>query len=131
MTLETVKSSSVYAIGYDEERQRLVVVFKGYEYPATREQFEALKVEALKEARSIGRAVAMLTSDKSPSNEGAKQEALDSYDADPCCGVAIFEAIAKGIHGDMWNCPKCGCLWKAKQIGPVRHWEPVPLIAVL
>lgn len=55
MQLETVKSSSVYALGYDPIRGVISIVWKGYEYPGTREQFEAIK-----NAPSIGAAVASL-----------------------------------------------------------------------
>jgi hypothetical protein len=55
MTLETVKSSSVYALGYDDERGVIAIVWKGYEYKATREEFEAVK-----SAPRVGKAVAEL-----------------------------------------------------------------------
>ena len=52
MTLERVKSSGVYALGYDDECGVMAVVFKAYEYPITREAFESIK-----NAPSIGQAV--------------------------------------------------------------------------
>jgi len=127
MVLETVDSSSVYAIGYDAARQRIIVVFKAYEYPATAEQFAALK-----SAPSIGHAVAALAKGDLQdglikSDDSAKR--LETFEPDECCPIG--EAISKGIVGDTWVCPKCGETWRARQVESVRHWSPVPMLTVI
>lgn len=57
---------------------------------------------------------------------------LQSYEPDSCCGRHIRKAISeeKLRHAESWECPECGCTWKPKQVGDIRHWSPVPLIAV-
>jgi len=62
----------------------------------------------------------------------ADQFALQTYDPDSCCGKHLHKAMSAGklATAESWECPECGCTWKPKQVGDIRHWSPVPLIAV-
>jgi len=58
---------------------------------------------------------------------------LDMHLPDDCCGDALDEAIEEGIPAevDTWTHDECGTVWKARDNGEVRYWEPQPLIEVL
>lgn len=60
-------------------------------------------------------------------------EHLNTFQDDPCCNDALIVALGKTelIESFAWNCPKCGCTWKAEIIGEVKHWSPVPMIEIL
>jgi hypothetical protein len=58
---------------------------------------------------------------------------MDLVDQDDCCGPKLVRALNKGVNGDTWQCPACGCEWKAHLVPEqsVRRWSPVVDIAVL
>ena len=157
VTLETVESSNVYAIGYDAERQRIVVVFKAYEYPATPEEFAALRNAPSKgiAVAELGRGLLAGQHAKAPDNAlmplraqldsyepdeccaGRSSDSvsdstqLDSYEPDECCAGRLNAALLAGLIGDEWTCDRCGCVWQAQKMGPVRYWSPAPMIEVI
>lgn len=63
-----------------------------------------------------------------------RAKAIDFVDHEPCCTLRLNRALHAGHQGDSWECPKCGCEWRAKQregtAGTVRHWSAQPAIAV-
>lgn len=134
VTLETVESSNVYAIGYDAKRQRIVVVFKAYEYPATPEEFAALRNAPSKgiAVAKLGRGLLAGQHAKAPDNALMPLRAqLDSYEPDECCAGRLNAALLAGLIGDEWTCDRCGCVWQAQKMGPVRYWSPAPMIEVI
>ncbi len=50
-----------------------------------------------------------------------------------CCGKMLDCAISAGDVDDLdaWTCSDCGCIWIAKMVGPIKHWEPFPYVAVI
>jgi hypothetical protein len=74
---------------------------------------------------------------KSGTAEDARQTAkvsrqLQSYQPDECCGRHLVKGLLSGQldAAESWICPACGCNWKPENKGELRHWSPVPLIAV-
>jgi len=57
---------------------------------------------------------------------------LDFADPDECCGPALSAALLSGILEavDEWTHEECGCRWKARTLGTVRHWYPINDIVV-
>ena len=58
---------------------------------------------------------------------------LNIADADPCCGRPLAKAFLSGTLDTAltWECPKCGCEWRAEVVGEgMRHWYPVVYTAV-
>jgi hypothetical protein len=56
-----------------------------------------------------------------------------TYQEDDCCGKHVSKAIRSGTVGvsGAFTCPKCGCEWRAGQIGErLFHWTPRPIIEV-
>lgn len=51
---------------------------------------------------------------------------LDTWTPDECCGKHIAKAVQAGrlFNQQEFYCPACNCRWAARQVGPVRHWEP-------
>ena len=58
---------------------------------------------------------------------------LSTFVPDDCCAKPLGRALASGKldAAESWSCPKCGCDWKPRMVGEIRHWEPHELIAVL
>ena len=56
---------------------------------------------------------------------------LNTFQDDPCCDANLVKALRAGeLDGvESWTCPKCGCEWKPRIMGNVRHWGPHELIA--
>jgi hypothetical protein len=48
---------------------------------------------------------------------------LDVIPEDPCCGKRLAKALAAGYEGDLWECQKCSCSWKARIVYGVREWD--------
>lgn len=44
---------------------------------------------------------------------------------DDCCSKHFHDAtVAGNVSGDTWECPECGCEWKAETVSPnVRQWR--------
>jgi hypothetical protein len=57
---------------------------------------------------------------------------LDTLEPDEYCAKHLLKALRSGYlnRQSLWECPKCGCNWVAKDSGPLRHWEPVTAIAI-
>jgi hypothetical protein len=49
---------------------------------------------------------------------------------DPCCAKRLTRALHVTPNIQTWECPKCGCEWKAVDSHDVRAWEPVVAIEV-
>jgi hypothetical protein len=50
---------------------------------------------------------------------------MDGVPLDKCCGPRLAKELRLGklANVDRWECPKCGCAWKAVMRGEVRSWE--------
>ena len=56
---------------------------------------------------------------------------LDTFETDACCSKYLARALQFDLRlGGEWTCPKCGELWKRRQVDGVGVWGPAPLIAV-
>lgn len=57
---------------------------------------------------------------------------LNTHEPDRCCGKHLAKALLKGSLDSVehWDCPICGCEWKPKLVGEIRHWEPHPVVMV-
>lgn len=51
---------------------------------------------------------------------------FQTCEPDPCCAPPLQKAMDAGAldAAETWECPKCGCEWKPRMVGPIRHWEP-------
>lgn len=58
---------------------------------------------------------------------------LNSHESDPCCGKAIVKALLSGSldTAEVWPCPVCGMEWKPTIVYGIRHWSPVPYVAIV
>ena len=52
---------------------------------------------------------------------------LETFAEDDCCQKYLMKANRKA---DTWTCVKCGCLWQARMVDSVRHWEPKEAVMV-
>jgi hypothetical protein len=138
--LTPVDSSNVAAIGYYAELRLLRVLFRDgalYDYPDTAPDLYA----ALMEAESKGRFIRQLrngvrhavTAPDTARPVPAAHRELDSYEPDDCCDGPLIHALRSGAlaTATAWACPKCGCEWKPRQVGAVRHWRPHPVVEVI
>ncbi len=48
-----------------------------------------------------------------------------SEEATGCC-ARLGKALRDKPDLAEWTCPKCGLLWKPRDVGGVRHWEAHP-----
>lgn len=72
-----------------------------------------------------------------PSDGKSHIAPLDTFEPDSgCCGREIAKASRNGAlrDGDCWDCPTCGCTWKADPridwMVRGRHWSPAPAISI-
>lgn len=71
-------------------------------------------------------------SERAASGTAQAGKPLDTFETDECCTKHLAKALRSGIlKADEWLCPVCGCEWKAEMRGPLRHWIPVTMIALL
>ena len=51
---------------------------------------------------------------------------------DDCCNPRLLKALRKGIQGESWVCPKCGCTWLAAfdPATGLTVWSPEVFVAV-
>ncbi len=52
---------------------------------------------------------------------------MNTAQEDDCCKPLRADLFNK----QSWICTKCGCEWRPVMIGPLRHWQPVVVFAVL
>lgn len=135
MTFVAVASGMISIVGYDAELNHLQAIMRdGAVYdvsPCTQSEYDAFM-----KARSAGiywnvtfrhRAV------RSGKDESKIKPALQTFAPDPCCSKPLSKAIRGGTldKANSWTCPNCGCDWKPKLVGTVRHWEPEVLAVVM
>jgi len=86
----------------------------------------AIIVDAVNRLRSSG--VAPIISLREPS-----ADKLDTYEPDSCCGPGLAKAARGGVLKALlsWDCPRCGEKWVPRDVGGLRHWEPVPAVEIL
>lgn len=53
---------------------------------------------------------------------------LETFQEDACCQKHLMKAKRASL--DSWTCPKCGCEWKPRMVGNIRHWEVHEVIAI-
>jgi len=58
---------------------------------------------------------------------------IQSHDDDACCGAALNAALLAGLldEADEWTHEECGCVWRARVVGQVKHWRAHPQIEVI
>ncbi len=58
---------------------------------------------------------------------------LHTHVEDECCGPVLDAEIRIGGLDALsrWMCPLCHCDWVPILVGPVKHWEPKPYVAVI
>ena len=132
MKLVPVESSNVAAIGYNAECELLRVKFKDgttYDYPGVSAELHARVMQAESKGRALAaikhRAVKVSVVETIQLREPAKG-AVQSYQPDECCGKHLSKALLAGTldEVDRWECPKCGCEWRAEMKESIRHWVP-------
>jgi hypothetical protein len=52
---------------------------------------------------------------------------LETFAEDDCCQKRLMKAVRSG---DVWECPSCGCSWKARMVGAFKHWAPDEFIVI-
>lgn len=136
MKLIAVRSSHIEAIGY--EAGTMEVHFAGGKV-ITYENVDAHAHAALMAAESKGSHLHQYFHAKGNAARpmelnvyDAELRILETFDADPCCSRRLSQAIAGGFTREVetWTCTKCSTEWKARMVGPVKHWEPAPLIMI-
>jgi hypothetical protein len=56
---------------------------------------------------------------------------MDTFEDDPCCSKLLAKALLAAAEPlESWTCPRCGCLWTPRQVGPLRNWTPQPAVMV-
>ncbi len=140
MLMVAVQSSNVARVGH--EGTTLRVEFKDgavYEWQdISHELYIALLTAPSKGAfvaRHLGKGTPVHQSNAARSHELVKvtqQNTLNTFEPDECCTKRLRKVMLTGVLdiAESWTCPNCGETWKPEQVGPIRHWSPVPLIAV-
>lgn len=140
-----VKSSNVTEIGYAPEYRLLRVRFHNgstYDYP----DVSADRYAALMAAESKGRhlhehfkggvrlsgeseVMPNASTGISPTGRHNAMAAVsasaaatprETFAEDDCCRARLIRADRAGLAS--WDCPKCGCVWKWRMVGEVKHW---------
>lgn len=136
MTMTSVESSNISAIGYESGLMR--VAFKNgkeYEYPGvTAEQYAAV-MAADSKGKSINALVAELAGVVvlkkrnivlDPSLEtGMRGDLVHTSQAEGCCAKHLNNASLSGALDMLapFSCPKCGTEYRATAHGPLMLWE--------
>jgi hypothetical protein len=131
MELVAVESSNVAAIGYNAECELLRVRFKDggvYDYPGVSVELH----ERIMQAESKGRALAAIkhravkVGEQIQLREPTPPGPMQSFQEDSCCGKHLSKALMSGALDTVntWECPTCGCEWRAQTIDSIRHWSP-------
>ncbi len=71
---------------------------------------------------------------KEPGQQANCEVLTDSFEPDQgCCTSAITSASRKGVLKSLqsWECPRCGCEWRAQNAGVFRHWSPIAMLAII
>lgn len=139
MQLEPVTSSHIAAIGYRPDLHLLHVQFKDgsvFAFPSTTPAEHRLlmgapsKGKALRALEKDGVRIDRVISGAEVPPLIPKPMPLNSVEDDDCCAGKLRRALFAGLKADSWTCPKCGCDWKPRQVGPLRHWEPHEAVSV-
>ncbi len=69
--------------------------------------------------------------DLTSTEQSQSAQPLQTVDEDPCCHRRLLRALTKGLVGDSWTCPKCGCEWRPMPIGEARHWRAIAPVMVM
>ncbi len=141
MTLNPVDSSMIASVGYEPDSRLLRAVMKdGAVYDV--QNVDVTAFAAFMASRSKGafwhssfraRAFAAqikLREPETTGNDRKQMEVTRTFEPDACCGRQIAKSALAGTLGALWECPKCGCVWKPRTVGAVEHWEPHPHIMV-
>lgn len=98
-------------------------------------ELAAFIVKAANMAASAGITVPIKLAEPAPPAAVAVPAApkpIDTFEPDECCTKHLARALRTGaLKADDWLCPVCGCEWKVEMRGPLRHWVPVTMIALL
>jgi hypothetical protein len=137
MEMVEVESSNVHSIGYDAGAKRLCVRYRdgvSYEHEDITPEFHAALMAAPSKGKFLARHLkggAKLAA--MPLREPAETPSMNTFESDPCCNGNLAKDGRAGKLDIVtsWTCPKCGCEWKCRIVGPLRHWEPHELIATL
>ena len=57
---------------------------------------------------------------------------LNYVEHDECCSPRLTLALRRGIQGESWVCPKCGCTWLAAMDAEkgLTVWSPEVFVAI-
>ena len=105
---------------WSEEQARLIVEAVNALGP---ERYNSIRKEARGNNQSTG----------APEQVDAPVSLTHAYHEDDCCGKHISRFIRSGKANavESFECPQCGCEWRADQIGErMFHWTPRPIIEV-
>lgn len=60
-------------------------------------------------------------------------EKLNFVEPDECCGAALSAALLSGLLDESceWTHEECGTAWRVSQVGSVRHWTPIVVVALV
>lgn len=131
MTWHECKSSNVDAFSYDKEGRWLYIRFIDgtiYRWTHSPEQLADFV-----QSESKGSYISNLVTGERMGAVQTEQKAkgiLNTYQEDSCCGPRLSAALRKGIKEDIWECPRCTVIWRARIIGEIRRWEPDPNVSV-
>ena len=136
MLMVSVQSSNVARVGHEDTILR--VEFKDgkvYEWADISHELYIALLTSPSKGKFIARHLRGGVSTEGtpcPAEKHGESRTLQTFDVDPCCNTPMVRALAAGSIDEVkfWECPKCGSEWKCTQIGDIRHWSPVPLIAV-
>lgn len=133
-----VESSHVDSVGYDPDRKLLRIFYRdgaSYDHEDITPEFHAALMAAPSKGGFLTRHLkggvrhdGLRIKEPAPSSPH-----LNTFEHDPCCDANLVIAARAGKLADVesWTCPKCGCEWRCRVVGNIRHWEPHELIAVL
>ena len=123
MQMTPVQSSVVSAIGYDPEKCLLrVSLLNGstLEYPGTSALDYALFMAAPSKGSHLHKNIRRRG--ETVATESTQQnKASETFGEDPCCSRRLMRAQRPS---DVWECPKCGCTWRARMVGTLKSWTP-------